>query len=69
MESGGGSVTVPRDHVRFSIWVDDQAVGAVSIPNQEAERLVEFLQSWLPAVAGIPSREAETRFEPDTSRS
>ena len=48
MESGGETVKVPRDHVRFSIWIDDQAVCAVSIPNQEAERLVEFLQSWLP---------------------
>ena len=48
LESGGETVNVPRDHVRFSIWIDDQAVCAVSIPNQEAERLVEFLQAWLP---------------------
>ena len=48
VESGGATVRIPRDHVRFSIWIDDQAVCAVSIPNQEAERLVEFLQAWLP---------------------
>jgi hypothetical protein len=34
--------------VRFSVWIEDEAVCAVSIPNHEAERLVEFLQSWLP---------------------
>jgi hypothetical protein len=51
LESGGQTVTVPRDHVRLSIWVDDQAVCAVSIPNHEAERLVEFLHSWLPGTA------------------
>ena len=55
VESGGESVRVPRDHVRFSIWVDDQAVCAVSIPNHEAERLIQFVQSWLPEVVGIPA--------------
>jgi hypothetical protein len=40
-------VRIPRDHVRFSVWVDDQAIAAVSLPNHEAQRLVEFLQSWV----------------------
>jgi hypothetical protein len=48
VESDGVTVRVPRDHVRFSVWIEDEAVCAVSIPNHEAERLVEFLQSWLP---------------------
>lgn len=43
-----GSVVVPGDHVRFSIWVEDQAVCALSISFEEAERLMEFLQSWVP---------------------
>jgi hypothetical protein len=47
MESEGSSVRIPRDHVRFSVWVDDQAIAAVSLPNHEAQRLVEFLQSWV----------------------
>ena len=48
LESEGATVRVPRDHVRFSVWVDDHAICAVSIPNHEAERLVEFLRAWLP---------------------
>jgi hypothetical protein len=51
IESEGSSVRIPRDHVRFSVWVDDQAIAAVSIPNDEAQRLIEFLQAWVPATA------------------
>jgi len=51
IESEGSSVRIPRDHVRFSVWVDDQAVAAVSIPNDEAQRLIEFLQAWVPMTA------------------
>ena len=54
MESGGDSVRVPSDHVRFSIWVDDQVVCALSIPNGEAEQLVEFLQASLPPAPADP---------------
>jgi hypothetical protein len=49
VSSRDGSVVVPGDHVRFSIWADDQALCALSISFEEAERLVEFLQAWLPA--------------------
>jgi hypothetical protein len=58
VESGGQSVKVPRDHVRFSIWIEDQAVCAVSIPNHEAERLIEFLQAWLPRADELVSDRA-----------
>ncbi|HJP65039.1 MAG TPA: zinc ribbon domain-containing protein [Actinomycetota bacterium] len=51
VSSRDGSVRVPADHVRFSIWIDDQAIGAVSISFDEAQRLVEFLQAWLPVPA------------------
>lgn len=43
-----GSVRIPADHVRFSIWIEDQAVCALSISFDEAQRLLEFLQSSLP---------------------
>ena len=43
-----GSVRVPSHHVRFSIWVDDHAVAAVSISDDEADRLAQFLSAWIP---------------------
>ncbi|MFL5767478.1 MAG: zinc ribbon domain-containing protein [Actinomycetota bacterium] len=38
-----GSVLVPSHHVRFSIWVDDAVVSAISLPDDEATSLGEFL--------------------------
>jgi hypothetical protein len=38
-----GSVLAPSHHVRFSIWHEDHAVCAVSIPDDEAQALAEFL--------------------------
>jgi zinc-ribbon domain len=43
MEAPEGSVRVLSHHVRFSVWVDDQAMCAVSIPDDEAESLAQFL--------------------------
>ena len=43
IQSAEGSVRVPSHHVRFSLWVDDHAVCALSIPDDEAEHLVDFL--------------------------
>jgi hypothetical protein len=63
IESGGQTVRVPRDHVRFSVWIDDQAVCAVSVPNDEAERLIDFLQAWLPS-ADAPADEAPAASGP-----
>jgi hypothetical protein len=51
-----GSVKVPSHHVRFSIWVDDRAVAAISIPDDEADRLADFLGAWVPE-DGEPSRD------------
>ena len=53
-----GSVKVPADHVRFSIWIEDQAVCALSITFDEARRLLEFLQSWLPQAVGAGAARA-----------
>ena len=38
-----GSVRVPSHHVRFSTWVDDRVVAAVSLADDEARRAAEFL--------------------------
>jgi hypothetical protein len=38
-----GSVTIPGHHVRFSVWVGDAAVCALSLPESEARELGEFL--------------------------
>jgi hypothetical protein len=40
-----GSVRVPSHHVRFSIWVDDHATCALSLPDHEAEALAAFLMA------------------------
>ena len=48
-----GSVRIPADHVRFSIWVEDQVVCALSISFDEAQRLLDFLQASLPAPARV----------------
>lgn len=41
--SGDHSVMIPGHHVRFSIWLVDRAVCAMSLTEDEAERLGRFL--------------------------
>jgi hypothetical protein len=48
METAEGSVRVPSHHVRFSIWAEDRALCALSIPDDEAEELAEFLLAPVP---------------------
>jgi hypothetical protein len=43
MESDGATVRIPSHHVRFSIWVNDQAMCAVSLPDDEARELARFV--------------------------
>jgi hypothetical protein len=43
IETGDGSVRVPSHHVRFSVWLEDRATCAVSIPDSEARGLADFL--------------------------
>ena len=43
-----GDVTVPGHHVRFSIWFVDRPVCAMSLPEEEAIRLVDFLAGAAP---------------------
>jgi hypothetical protein len=54
-----GSVRVPSQHVRFSIWVDDHAVCAISIPDDEAAELAAFLDATVPHGNGQPERVAD----------
>jgi hypothetical protein len=42
-------VLVPNHHVRFSVWVDDAVVTAISLPDDEATKLGEFLLAQVPA--------------------
>ena len=43
IRTADGSVRLPNHHVRFSVWLDDRAVCAVSLPDDEAASLGEFL--------------------------
>ncbi len=38
-----GTVTIPGDHARVSIWVVDRPVAAVSLAGSDAEELGRFL--------------------------
>ena len=51
-----GSVRVPSHHVRFSMWVDDRVVCALSIPDDEAEELARFLLAAVPNDEEQPAR-------------
>jgi hypothetical protein len=48
-ESTEGSVTIPGRHVRLSVWITDRAECAVSLSDDEASRLAQFLQMPIPA--------------------
>ncbi|HYP22318.1 MAG TPA: hypothetical protein VEV43_01985 [Actinomycetota bacterium] len=43
IEAPEGTVEVPANHVRFSVWVGDRAHCVVSIPESEARELAAFL--------------------------
>ncbi|MDQ3952844.1 MAG: hypothetical protein M3279_07790 [Actinomycetota bacterium] len=45
LDAPEGSVEVPANHVRFSVWVGDRARCVVSIPESEARELAAFLAS------------------------
>jgi hypothetical protein len=45
IDTDEGSVRVPSHHVRFSVWVEDRATSAMSIPDFEARSLAEFLMA------------------------
>ena len=43
LEAPEGTVEVPANHVRFSVWVGDRAHCVLSIPESEARELAAFL--------------------------
>jgi len=43
IESPEGSVTIPGNHVRFSMWVDSQAKCVMSLPASEAREVAHFI--------------------------
>ena len=42
-ETAEGSVKIPGHHVRFSIWIGDEATSVLSIPEAEARELAKFI--------------------------
>lgn len=42
-----GSISVPGDHVRFSMWVDSEAKCVMSLPSSEAREMAGFILSQL----------------------
>ncbi|MFP5352328.1 MAG: hypothetical protein ACLGIB_07190 [Actinomycetota bacterium] len=46
-ESEEGSVTIPGHHVRFSVWVGDEARCVMSLPETEAAALASYIQAEL----------------------
>lgn len=46
-ESPEGSVTVPGHHVRFSVWVGDEARCVMSLPETEAAALATYIRDEL----------------------
>ena len=49
-ESPSGSVRIPGHHVRFSIWVEDEARCVLSIPESEARDMARFVISGLNSI-------------------
>jgi hypothetical protein len=38
-----GTVVVPGEHARFSVWVVDRPIAAISVTESDAEELARFL--------------------------
>lgn len=55
-----GSVTIPGRHVRFSVWVGDEARCVMSVPESEALSMAAFISSEL----GRSDRELASNASP-----
>ena len=51
-----GTVTIPGHHVRFSVWVGNEARCVVSIPESEARDLAKFIANELGRLNGEPEQ-------------
>jgi hypothetical protein len=56
VEGSEGRVVIPGHHVRFSIWVIDRPVCAMSLPDEQSERLGRFLLAPVSGNEGVPSQ-------------
>ena len=54
IEAPEGSVEVPGNHVRFSVWWRDEARCVMSIPESEAWELARFLNEELGKLGSAP---------------
>jgi hypothetical protein len=43
LETSEGEIVIPGHHVRFSVWADDRALCALSLSEEEAGELADFL--------------------------
>lgn len=43
IESAEGSVSMPLNHVRVSMWIDNQARCVMSLPSSEAREMATFV--------------------------
>jgi hypothetical protein len=64
IETAEGSVKVPSHHVRFSIWSGDQARCALSIPDDEADGLAEFLLAHVARIGEAQDEATRTNGAP-----
>jgi hypothetical protein len=48
LDTPEGSASVPSHHVRFSIWIDDRAVAAISLTDDESTSVAGFLLAAIP---------------------
>ena len=53
IESAEGSVSMPTNHVRVSMWVDNQARCVMSLPDSEAREMASFILSQVTASASV----------------
>ncbi len=52
VETEDGTVRIPSHHVRFSVWHDDHAVCAISLPDDEAAAVARFILTAVPHERG-----------------
>ena len=50
-----GTISIPGNHVRFSMWVDSEAKCVMSLPSSEAREMAGFILGQLGAEAPLYS--------------
>ena len=58
-DSPEGSVVIPGSHVRFSIWVNDEAKCVLSVPETEARDLSRFIEEGMRTLESARSSSSE----------